>query len=72
MDTYCANGDWQTLCRGVLVLDCGDRNVDIILQRLDILRDVLLGSREEEVDVHEVILAARAEAEEVIEISQAL
>ena len=71
MDTHRADGDWQPRCGGVLVLNRGDRAVDIILQRLDILRDVHLGAADEKVNVHEVVFAPGAEAEEGVEVSQA-
>ena len=71
MDTHRTDGDWQSRCCGVLVLDCWDRAVDVILQRLDILGNVHLGTADEKVDVHEVVLASRAEAEESIEVRQA-
>lgn len=56
----------------MLVLDCRDRAADIVLQRCDILRYIHLGTVDEEVDVHEVVRAPRAEAEEVVEVCQTL
>ena len=39
---------------------------------MDVLSDIHLGTVDEEVDVHEVVSAPLAEAEEVVEVSQTL
>ena len=71
-DTYRADGDRQPFRCGVFVLNSGNRDVDIVLYRLDILSDIHLGTVDEEVHVHEVIGASRAETKKIIKVGQAL
>ena len=54
----------------MLGLECGHGDVDIVLERLDVLRHVHLGAVDEEVYVHEVVGAAGAEGEEGVEVGQ--
>lgn len=52
-------------------LDCGHVDVDVVLQRLDVLTDVHLGTVNEEVYVDEVICTPCTEMDKVLEVGQA-
>ena len=52
----------------MLGLECGHGDVDVILQRLDVLRHVHFGAVDEEVHVYEVVGAVGAQGEEGVEV----
>lgn len=51
--------------------NCGDVDVDVIFECLQVLRDIHLGAVDKEVDVHEVVCAASAQADKRLEVGQA-
>ena len=52
----------------MLGLECGHSDVDVIFERLGVLRHVHFGAVDEEVDVYEVVGAVGAQGEEGVEV----